>query len=450
MGVLFSVEAFSQEDDDPYMQLLRDTVFTTNPVYMPVVSIGPGFYNFFGDVQNPGWSPLNGSVGGRVNISMFFDRRHSIRFNFGASLGSLKANTNPNNTPNQPNMNFKTTLVTGGVGVEYNFAHLYANEPKVTPFIGIGLEVYNFSPKGDLFYNKNGENKPYYFWTDGTVRLSPQNQGNLLTSEIVTMDGEYETDLSTKDLYGTGVYSQVAFGISADAGFDYPLTKRATIRFGSSFHYSFSDNLDNVSDAVKDNFPTVAVKSGNDYFVFTYTTFNLDLFSSDEYKVVQNFYKDMDFDSERYEDEDNDNVVDFFDKCLGTPFGVEVDTLGCPYDRDKDGIPDYKDLQQDTKFGSPVDQDGKSLEGIIHASLLPVDAVDKEYAYMIPVSKSWGTFDTKHNKIVIPEKFKSVDVDGDGYISYDEVLKIIDLFFDFKTEFKVEDIYELNNLFFAQ
>jgi len=107
-------------------------------------------------------------------------------------------------------------------------------------------------------------------------------------------------------------------------------------------------------------------------------------------------------------------------------------------------------LQNDTKYGYPVDADGKSLIDVLHPSLLPVEAVEREYAYMIPVSKSWSTFDSKNNKIVIPKKFKSVDTDGDGFISYDEVLKIIDLFFDFKTDFKVEDIYELNELFFAQ
>jgi len=450
VSIFISSNAFSQEDDDPWMQVLTDTIINENPVYMPVIGIGPGYFNFFGEMQNPGWSPLNGNYGGKLNISVFVDKRHSMRFNFGVMYGSLNGNSDSKYVPSNMNHNFKTTLVVGGVGMEYNFAHMYRQKPKVSPFIGLGLEVYNYSPKADMFYNKNGSNLPYYYWNDGTVRLVSQAEGNPLTSEIVTPDGDYETDLSILDLFKTGSYSQVAIGLSADAGVDFPLTDRASIRFGSSLHYAFSDNIDNITDKVHDNYPEVAIKSGNDYYVFTYTTFNLDLFSSDESKIVQNVYAEADFDEELYEDEDNDNVLDLSDMCLGTPFGVEVDSLGCPYDKDNDGVPDYKDLQNDTKYGYPVDADGKSLIDVLHPSLLPVEAVEREYAYMIPVSKSWSTFDSKNNKIVIPKKFKSVDTDGDGFISYDEVLKIIDLFFDFKTDFKVEDIYELNELFFAQ
>jgi Ca2+-binding EF-hand superfamily protein len=50
----------------------------------------------------------------------------------------------------------------------------------------------------------------------------------------------------------------------------------------------------------------------------------------------------------------------------------------------------------------------------------------------------------------IPEKFKPLDVDGDGYISFEELLKVIDDYFDLKLNFTVEDIYELNNFFFIQ
>lgn len=50
----------------------------------------------------------------------------------------------------------------------------------------------------------------------------------------------------------------------------------------------------------------------------------------------------------------------------------------------------------------------------------------------------------------IPEKFTKVDSDGDGYISFDEILDEIDSFFDFDSELNSDDIYELNNFFFSQ
>ena len=40
--------------------------------------------------------------------------------------------------------------------------------------------------------------------------------------------------------------------------------------------------------------------------------------------------------------------------------------------------------------------------------------------------------------------------DGDGYISFPELLKSVDDYFDEKTDYKPEDIYELNSFFFSQ
>ena len=42
-------------------------------------------------------------------------------------------------------------------------------------------------------------------------------------------------------------------------------------------------------------------------------------------------------------DSDGDGVTDDLDKCPGTPAGVKVDRNGCPLDRDGDGVPDYQD-----------------------------------------------------------------------------------------------------------
>ena len=50
----------------------------------------------------------------------------------------------------------------------------------------------------------------------------------------------------------------------------------------------------------------------------------------------------------------------------------------------------------------------------------------------------------------IPQKFSRVDKDGDGYISFDEILDEIDNFFDFNSNLTSDDIYELNNFFFSQ
>ena len=61
-------------------------------------------------------------------------------------------------------------------------------------------------------------------------------------------------------------------------------------------------------------------------------------------------------------DSDNDGVPDDQDLCPGTPYGVAVDSNGCPLDSDKDGVPDYLDKCPDTPAGVKVDKDGCPLD----------------------------------------------------------------------------------------
>ena len=56
----------------------------------------------------------------------------------------------------------------------------------------------------------------------------------------------------------------------------------------------------------------------------------------------------------------------------------------------------------------------------------------------------------KERQCPIPDKFKSIDTDKDKYISFDEMLKEIDRYFDFESKLTAGDIYELNSFFFAQ
>ena len=69
-------------------------------------------------------------------------------------------------------------------------------------------------------------------------------------------------------------------------------------------------------------------------------------------------------------DADKDGVVDRKDKCPDTPFGVKVDTNGCPLDADGDGVPNDLDKCADTpssaynsidSTGCPMDTDADSV-----------------------------------------------------------------------------------------
>jgi len=57
-------------------------------------------------------------------------------------------------------------------------------------------------------------------------------------------------------------------------------------------------------------------------------------------------------------DTDRDGVIDFSDRCGGTPAGALVDAAGCPYDLDGDGVPEGLDLCARTPAGWKVDASG--------------------------------------------------------------------------------------------
>jgi len=54
------------------------------------------------------------------------------------------------------------------------------------------------------------------------------------------------------------------------------------------------------------------------------------------------------------------------------------------------------------------------------------------------------------SQVEIPAKFQSLDTDGDGELSFEELLQVIDSYFDLQLDLDLEDIRELNDFFFSQ
>lgn len=129
---------------------------------------------------------------------------------------------------------------------------------------------------------------------------------------------------------------------------------------------------------------------------------------------------------------------------------MAVDSVGCPLDSDRDGIPDYLDQEPNTPVGQPVDEVGRSLDE--KGMTLPVgqgEAVLRKNVRLNPVSPVWSRrYDFQGNKL--PEKLRPADLDGDGTITFEEVIRAVDDYFSGTSELTPEDIYELNAYFFNQ
>ena len=429
-----------QGQEIDYDSLLQRIDTVENPVYKPVLSFSYGVLNFRGDVQDNIILPAIGNSAVAVNLSTFVDRKHNFVANFSFLIGNLSGNSYDYSDLSR-NLNFRTSLTSIGANVEYRFGNIIDKDALIRPYFSLGAGILNFNAKGDLV---DGDGQTYYYWTDGSIRDAPQISSAV--SLPLYRDYSYETDLRLleQEEYGLGDYSQIALSFPISLGAHFRISDRAFFSLGVSYYYALTDVLDNVAYEGT----SIQGSKGYDSFLYSHLALHFDLFSDPKTRTVDLLYADVEFDPLLFDDEDGDFVMDVTDRCPGTPFGVEVDTLGCPLDGDMDGVPDYLDLELFTERGAWVDDKGVTLfeEEFLESLELRNNAMPREGVeeYTDIISGQYKL----DSELVIPEIFLSLDVDGDGNLSLDELLLVIDKYFDFQLD--LEEVRQLNDFFFSQ
>ena len=432
-------EEEEQQEGQSYEDLLFREVEVENPVYYPVLSVGTGMLNYFGEMSNDmeGFGTMPPL---KINVYHFLDNQQNYRVNiFGMSSnlnGSFHELPEEEDLMNQYQgiTNFQTEIIALGLNLEYGFGHLYDQQPKFRPFIALGGEVLIYNPKSD--YMRDGS--PYNWYED----------------QIILRDYNYDYNLRNANLFDISGYNQNTFALTLDIGFDFALSNRVAVRVGTSGHYTFTDLLDGIP--YKDGSGNVVGNELPDILNFTYVTFGWDPFSESETQTVERLFADIsdDFDYTAIADTDRDGIIDLHDDCPDNPRGVAIDTTsGCPLDSDNDGVPDYNDEEPHSSRNAIVDDQGVSMseDQVVSSMNYNLVAVDRNDAYMVPVTDNFTTkYSNVEGELEIPDKFKSVDKDNDGDISYDELLQAIDSFFNGLSGFTANEIYELNDFFFAQ
>ncbi|MFC2090118.1 hypothetical protein ACFLT1_05015 [Bacteroidota bacterium] len=445
LGLVSGRSLYGQETD--YDQLLQRVDTIENPVYKPVISFGYGLMNFMGDVRNNSMLPVAGNPAIRANVSTYIDNGHyfTVNFYFMTTLKGLSVDQRSYANP-VDNWNFNSSVFSIGATARYEFGHLFSSDVRFRPYLAVGVEQLNFQTKLDL---KDTNGNRYYYWQDGSIR--DIQEGTVGGANLLTRDFVYETNLSqgsnAADLFGLNYeYSPRTIGFPAEIGFTLKISPRVFFSLGTEYHYLLTDNLDNVTTT----FPVVdQSKNGNDAFLFTHATLQFDLFSEPKTKTVDLDFALLEIDPLFFEDEDGDFVLDNADMCPGTPYGIAVDTTGCPLDADKDGIADYLDKQPDSPRGSWVDDDGIAMtEEEFLLRLQRQQALNRGDLELYLELMRQTYLATSIDQI--PEKFKVLDSDGDGFISYDELMMVLDGYFDFKVDFSIDDLRELNEYFFNQ
>ncbi len=436
----FSLAVYGQEID--YDSLLQRIDTIENPVYKPVVSLSLGALNFHGEIRNTILTPVTGNPAAKLNVATFLDHRHYFVLNFGFLMGQLNGNQR-NTSDLSQNLNFQTNLYSIGTNVEYRFGHFVPDDKLIRPYVFVGVESLNFSSKGDL---KDANGRLYHYWSDGRIMDLPE--GSEGTAVPLYRDYVYETDLRRWEdqEHGLGDYRQRAIGIPIGIGGHFRIGERAFFSLGLSYHLNFTDVLDNVAASGT----SVQGRRGGDHYMFTHLTAHFDLFSDPATREVDLMFADAEFDPALFDDEDGDFVLDVSDRCPGTPYGVGVDSLGCPLDGDDDGVPDYIDQEPDTPQGSWVDDEGVTVtESDLQLALEPrANAMAREdlAAYMALLEEEYS----RGRDLEIPEAYKALDTDGDGYFSFDELLQTIDRYFDYQIDLSLDQLREVNAFFFSQ
>src|SRR6056297_253567 len=454
--ILFPIDLFSQLDEEYETTLLleeEDETDVFNTVFKPVIGIGEGRFTFLGDVKTktPD-NPMQGYWGTKAVISRTIGKSYEfdLYFIFGkfggtqtgynqeSSVVPVEGNDNVVEAylTNSNNKNFYTDITASGVAFTYNFINAFNRKRPILPYVSIGIETIQFRPKTDLTYtDDNGNQLPYHYWSDGTIRNVSESSGQ--SSVIISRDREYETD--ARNASGQD-YSFFSFGVPVEVGANITVTDRLTLRLGNAFHFAFTDYIDNYSNS------TNIIE--NDHFNYTYASLRLDMFSpAEEIIAVENF-KNIKFTVTDNEDQDSDGVDDFNDVCPDTEPGVKVDFRGCPFDEDRDGVPVYKDKQKGTTLEALGVRDNgiRILDMHVISMLYEPEAVKRKdiYNYYKKAGGEAKEYDG------IPDKFKHLDQNEDGWISPKELQQAINDFFDFKSKLKADDIYELKEFFFHQ
>jgi len=310
----------------------------------PRVGIGGGVFTYFGDVNDNNYQHIFTSTYGvelsaSANLSRYFD----------LNLTAIYGNITVNERTTERNLNFKSEMFIGGVGVSYNFNHLYKRPGIIQPFIGFGVSFINFDSKTDK-YDANGNEYIY------------DEQGSIvnLAGEVLQRDYVYETDLRDENLDGLGKYDQFTFSLPVSAGIDFKMGRRLSAKIGATFHYTFTDLIDNISDKGEG---TRKGDARNDMFLFTSASVSYSIGVGRTYSKSSKtkYYEDVDFYALYLADSDEDGVSDFNDRCAKTPEGLTVDEYGCPLDSDQDVIEDYRDEEAGTPLGNVVNLKGVTL-----------------------------------------------------------------------------------------
>ncbi|MBX7181217.1 MAG: hypothetical protein K1X82_03815 [Bacteroidia bacterium] len=320
--------------------------------FRPRVFLGGGLMKSFGevvDLQEPGVHWLGNRYAFDAGISL--NLSNSFDLNLGYMRGQLSGNENKGGL----HRNFQSKFQNIQLSFTYNFRGLFGKPTAFYPYLLVGGSFMQYDVYQDL---KGADGFRYYYWSNGEIYNTPEGQAAARNPYV--RDFVYETKA-----YGK---TQATFAIPLGMGIGFNISKKITLKVGSQYYLTFTDNLDgdnvNVDQTYVTNSGLSERKKGKDGYLYTYANISYNFFPlRDKPKIGEApavYFADFGFMNS--EDADQDGVIDLYDKCLGTPKLIAVDAYGCPLDDDQDGIPNYLDKETNTGKNQVTDISGKAID----------------------------------------------------------------------------------------
>lgn len=243
-------------------QFGSDTILAKDNVLipLPMVSLNFGIGNLMSDVKlNNGPSPFK-QFGYQLTITQRVTKFLNASFELygGTVYGEEQRGLT--------NLNFKTSLFSQRLNIEYNFYPLLKPNDRgiqlIRPYVGFGLGMLSFRSKGDL---RSSNGSSYHYWSDGLIYAEAEGTVDVSEATLLQRDFVYESDLRDANLDGLRKYSQLTFSLPINAGIRFQITKNIGLNAAFAYALNFSDMLDNVSTSgIGDRAGT----NGNDNHMF--------------------------------------------------------------------------------------------------------------------------------------------------------------------------------------
>ena len=424
---------------------------------LPTVGAGYGIMIFSGDVgkislgqpmehRNGLYLEVQKKSKGRTDVSLFF------------LSGKLYGNISSDDR----NLNFLSSVTATGLNLRYHFSK--DKQKILIPFISVGIEVLSFASKSYL-YDPNGNQ--YYFWSDGTIRNLDENDPLASGAVQLKRDYVYETDLKSANLDNRSSYPTSTVAFPLGGGFKFRLSDKFHIRTSAIYHLTSTNLIDGIDETGTGQ---RAGDSKKDKFLYAFASFHFDLSAKqakrNNPKIPIGDVSNVNYAALEQHDTDKDSVNDFEDECPGTAPGIKVNAKGCPMDSDNDGIADFRDKEPNSPAGALVNVDGITMTEEFIRQQLERDSLNEVLSRQIERLKAkeaaggkksvykpdalpqyTGEFD---NTGRLPEDFRFIDQNRDGYISTGEMSAAIEDYLNDKSPLDKIRMHMLVDFFFDQ